>query len=462
MECAPGQIAADFLKAMVEVRATRVSLGVQSMVDAEAAATGRMHTRAIVEEDVRRLREAGLAVNVDLIAGLPGQTMASWTESVEAVCGLGVEHASLYMLEVDEDSRLGRELIGGGARYGAGLVATDDAVAAMYEAGCARLEQAGLRQYEISNFARPGAESRHNLRYWRREPYLGVGLDAHSMLRNREGRPVRFGNTDELSEYLAGSAEDEVELRGSRGGDWRRRGFSDLRLVEGVSLTALRAEFGDVAVAGFDDVVSETGEDGLLRREGDRVALTMRGRMLSNEVFAEFIGIPVFGVIARDDVVGFAVADAVICVSGGCGGFFDQAADVGFHRVAVAEADGGDADGAGAIDVIGHGQIVAAAVFGLGLPVAVEHGVVQAHLLREAGDLGDVLGVIAVDAENGESLRRVFLLESDEPWHLHAAGCAPGGPEVDEHGFAAEVGERDVMTCEVAQGKGGRGLVEKR
>ena len=113
-----------------------------------------MHTRAVVEEDVRRLRKAGLAVNVDLIAGLPGQTMASWMESVEAVCGLGVEHASLYMLEVDEDSRLGRELIGGGARYGAGLVATDDAVAAMYEAGCARLEQAGLLQYEISNFAR--------------------------------------------------------------------------------------------------------------------------------------------------------------------------------------------------------------------------------------------------------------------------------------------------------------------
>ena len=78
------------------------------MVDAEAAATGRMHTRAIVEEDVRRLRDAGLAVNVDLIAGLPGQTRASWMESVEAVCGFGLEHVSLYMLEVDEDSRLGR------------------------------------------------------------------------------------------------------------------------------------------------------------------------------------------------------------------------------------------------------------------------------------------------------------------------------------------------------------------
>jgi oxygen-independent coproporphyrinogen-3 oxidase len=227
---------------------------------------------------------------VDLIAGLPGQTMASWLESVEALCCLGVEHASLYMLEVDEDSRLGRELIGGGRRYGAGLVATDDTVASMYEAGCARLELAGLRQYEISNFARAGAESRHNLRYWRRELYLGVGLDAHSMLRDREGRPVRFGNADELSEYLTEAAESEVEVV-DRTAEMEEAWFLGLRLVEGVSLPALRAEFGDGAVAGFDGVVAELAEDGLLARDSDRVALTMRGRMLSNEVFGSFLGV---------------------------------------------------------------------------------------------------------------------------------------------------------------------------
>jgi oxygen-independent coproporphyrinogen-3 oxidase len=294
VECAPGQIAADFLKAMVEVRATRVSLGVQSMVDTEAAATGRMHTRAIVEDDVRRLRDAGLAVNVDLIAGLPGQTLASWMESVEAVCGLGVEHASLYMLEVDEDSRLGRELIGGGARYGAGLVATDDTVAAMYESGCERLERAGVRQYEISNFARPGAEARHNLRYWRREPYLGVGLDAHSMLRGwndgGDGGVVRFGNTDDLADYLNGEMEAEVE-RVDRAAELEEAWFLGLRLVEGVSLAALHAEFGGQAVAAFDDVVAELVDDGLLTRAGERVALMTRGRMLSNEVFGRFLGV---------------------------------------------------------------------------------------------------------------------------------------------------------------------------
>jgi oxygen-independent coproporphyrinogen-3 oxidase len=290
VECAPGQIASEFLKVMVEVSATRVSLGVQSMVDQEAAATGRVHTRAIVEEDVRRLHEAGLAVNVDLIAGLPGQTMASWSESVEAVCGLSVEHASLYMLEVDEDSRLGRELIGGGARYGAGLVATDDTVAAMYEAGCERLERAGLRQYEISNFARPGAESRHNLRYWRREPYLGVGLDAHSMLRRVDGDVMRFGNTDDFADYLNGELKAEVESV-DRTAQLEEAWFLGLRRVEGVSLAALRAEFGKKAVAECDGVLAELVTDGLLTREEQRVALTTRGRMLSNEVFGRFLGV---------------------------------------------------------------------------------------------------------------------------------------------------------------------------
>jgi oxygen-independent coproporphyrinogen-3 oxidase len=263
------------------------------MVDKEAAATGRMHTRAIVEEDVRRLHEAGLTVNVDLIAGLPGQTIASWSESVEsveAVSGLSVEHASLYMLEVDEDSRLGRELIGGGARYGAGLVATDDTVAAMYEAGCERLERAGLRQYEISNFARAGSESRHNLRYWRREPYLGVGLDAYSMLRHVDGDVMRFGNTDDFADYLNGELEAEVESV-DRTAQLEEAWFLGLRLVEGVSLAALRAEFGNKAVAECDGVLAELVADGLLTREEQRVALTMRGRMLSNEVFGRFLGV---------------------------------------------------------------------------------------------------------------------------------------------------------------------------
>jgi oxygen-independent coproporphyrinogen III oxidase len=289
IECAPGQIVPEFLQAMLEVSATRVSLGVQSMIDREVADTGRTHTRAIVEEDVRRLRDSGLAVNLDLIAGLPGQTMASWLESVEAVCALDIEHASLYMLEVDEDSRLGRELIGGGRRYGAGLVPTDDAIAAMYEAACERLEQAGLLQYEISNFARPGRESRHNLRYWRREPYLGVGLDAHSMLDTRDGGVVRFSNPDDLTGYMTNEPANTELI--DHAAQLEEAWFLGLRLTEGISLTALQQAFGPEAVHAFDEVLDELTADGLLTRAADRIALTTRGRMLSNEVFEQFLGI---------------------------------------------------------------------------------------------------------------------------------------------------------------------------
>ncbi len=288
IECAPGHISNQFLQAMVEVGATRASLGVQSLVDAEAAATGRTHTRDVVEEDVRRLKAAGLAVNLDLIAGLPGQTMASWQQSLDLLCGLEPEHASLYMLEVDEDSRLGRELIGGGARYGAGLVPHDDTVAAMYELGCERLAQAGLAQYEISNFARRGAASQHNLRYWRREPYLGAGLDAHSMLRANNGSPVRFGNTDDLPTYLSGDFAVESESV-QREAELEEAWFLGLRLVEGVSVERLREEFGDPAIAAYDRVLADLMDEGLLAARGDRVALTMRGRMLSNEVFGRFL-----------------------------------------------------------------------------------------------------------------------------------------------------------------------------
>jgi oxygen-independent coproporphyrinogen-3 oxidase len=289
VECAPGQISPDFLQAMVEVSATRVSLGVQSLVDKEAAATGRSHTRRIVEEDVRWLQDSGLAVNVDLIAGLPGQTTASWLESLEVLSNLQVEHASLYMLEVDEDSRLGRELIGKGTRYGAGLVPADDTIASMYEEGIKGLSAAGLAQYEISNFARAGHRSRHNLRYWTRKPYLGLGLDAHSMLCTRDGRAVRFGNADDLSAYLADSKKLVPDVL-DRAAELEEAWFLGLRLNEGVSISALREEFGD-AVGGSCEVRKRLIQDGLLEQEGERIRLTDRGRMLSNEVFERFLAV---------------------------------------------------------------------------------------------------------------------------------------------------------------------------
>ncbi len=293
VECAPGQLPEAMLEALVGAGVNRVSLGAQSFVDSEARGSGRLHDRATVEADLRRLHGAGLAnVNVDLIAGLAGQTRASWEESLEALIGSGVPHASVYMLEVDEDSRLGRELLAGGARYRAGLVPSDEAIAEMYLRAIERLGEAGVEQYEISNFSRAGCESRHNLRYWRRRPYLGVGLDASSMLREAgetsEPYVLRSAATADLKAYLDGSEAPETAWL-SPARQHEEAWFLGLRLNAGVNVAALEAEFGRERVEPAVQTAERLAEDGLLDWDGGTARLTARGRLLSNEVFQEFL-----------------------------------------------------------------------------------------------------------------------------------------------------------------------------
>jgi oxygen-independent coproporphyrinogen-3 oxidase len=291
VECAPGQLAGATLEALVDAGVNRVSLGVQSFIDREARETGRLHNRTIVVEDLARLRAAGiLNLNVDLIAGLPDQTFASWEESLAVLAACEVPHASVYMLEVDEDSRLGRELLNGGARYHAGLVPSDDAIARMYETALGRLDAAGLEQYEISNFARSGFASRHNMRYWERRPYLGLGLDASSMLREAPGGYVlRSKTADDLKAYLDGGVKAETAwLSPER--QHEEAWFLGLRLNEGVAIAALEGEFGTERVRWALDAVGRLVAGGLIISDGKRVRLTERGRLLSNEVFQEFLG----------------------------------------------------------------------------------------------------------------------------------------------------------------------------
>lgn len=293
MECAPGQIAAETLDAMAAIGVNRVSLGVQSFIDREAHASGRLHSRSTVLEDLSRLRAAGISnISLDLIAGLPHQTFATWDESLGVLLDTGVSHASVYMLEVDEDSRLGREKLAGGARYGAGLVPSDDAIARMYESAIDRLDRAGLGQYEISNFSRPGLESRHNLRYWRRRPYLGIGLDASSMAyescTDRQPSILRWTTTDDLKAYLAGAGSPESTWL-SPDRQLEEAWFLGLRLNAGVDPSELEAEFGREAVAPGLEVAARLLADGLLEQAENRIRLTNRGRLLSNDVFQEFL-----------------------------------------------------------------------------------------------------------------------------------------------------------------------------
>jgi oxygen-independent coproporphyrinogen-3 oxidase len=295
VECAPGQLADETLAALVASGVNRVSLGVQSFIDREAAASGRLHSRAVALAEINRLRGAGIAnLNVDLIAGLAGQSFASWEESLEVLIDAGVPHASVYMLEVDEDSRLGREMLVGGLRYHAGLVPSDDAIAQMYATAIERLGQAGLEQYEISNFCRRGFESRHNLRYWQRRPYLGLGLDASSMLREADGNEpgcvLRSTTTEDLAEYLAGREPVETAWL-TPAQQHEEAWFLGLRLNAGVEVASLQQEFGPAMVTLAVEVVSRLAEDGLLAFDGKTVRLTPQGQLLSNDVFQEFLGL---------------------------------------------------------------------------------------------------------------------------------------------------------------------------
>ena len=231
---------------------------------------------------------------MDLIAGLAGQTFASWDQSLQTLLESDVPHASVYMLEVDEDSRLGREMLAGGSRFHAGLVPSDDAIAQMYTVAIETLATAGLAQYEISNFCRPGFESRHNLRYWQRRPYLGLGLDASSALFEAEsahaGFLLRSTTTDDLKAFLRGSQPAETAWL-SPAHRHEETWFLGLRLNAGVEIAAIEQEFGAAMVAPALEAVERMAGDGLLTNDGEAVRLTVRGRLLSNEVFQQFLGL---------------------------------------------------------------------------------------------------------------------------------------------------------------------------
>jgi oxygen-independent coproporphyrinogen-3 oxidase len=279
IEVAPGTVSVEHSVAWARAGLNRVSLGVQSFVPRELARTGRKHSAEIVEREVELLRQAGLAnFNIDLIAGLPGQTVESWRESLEWIERLAPPHVSVYMLEIDDDSRLGHEVLLNGKRYGAPDVPADELTAELYEIAVSELGRMGIYRYEISNFARPGFESLHNLKYWRLEPYLGFGADAHSF----QGG-MRFQNVESAAEYVdCWKRSQSTKLESTPANPAEERFFVGLRLSEGIRPDAEEWRR-------FDAPITRFVNEGLLARDGERLRLTNRGVLLSNEVFAEFI-----------------------------------------------------------------------------------------------------------------------------------------------------------------------------
>jgi oxygen-independent coproporphyrinogen-3 oxidase len=273
LEAAPGNITLDRARRWAAAGIDRVSLGVQSFSEPEIRRTGRKHTAEIVASEIAVLRDAGIAaINVDLIAGLAAQTAGSWRESLDWVARLAPEHVSVYMLEIDEDSRLGKEMMLGGVRYGALDTPSEDATADFYEYAVERLASLGIPRYEISNFARPGRESLHNLKYWRLEPYVGFGADAHSF----DGS-MRRQNPETVPDYIAGAHQPPAEPHRTD-----ERLFIGLRLSAGIRPDAEEWRRYQAPITRFLDA-------GLLETAGGVLRLTNRGVLLSNEVFQEFL-----------------------------------------------------------------------------------------------------------------------------------------------------------------------------
>jgi oxygen-independent coproporphyrinogen-3 oxidase len=271
----------------------RISLGVQSFHDRELQAAGRRHRREDIFRAVELLRTSGFRnISMDLIAGLPHQTRQSWEESVNQLLRIYPEHVSIYMLELDEGSRLGRESLAGGARYSAGAIPAEDAMADFYDSGRARLSAAGYEHYEISNWALAGRRSQHNLKYWRREPYLGFGAGAHSF----DGA-MRWANVHDPARYVTliergGSAREQIEpVVPFQALD--EEFFLGLRQLEGIDLDRIERDFGaslPERLATLRSRIERLQEQGLVEREGARLRLAPGRLTVSNEVFVELFG----------------------------------------------------------------------------------------------------------------------------------------------------------------------------
>lgn len=271
----------------------RISLGSQSFDDRELQATGRMHRREDILRAVEFLRAGGFRnISMDLIAGLPHQTRESWERSVSELLRIYPEHVSIYMLEVDQGSRLGRESLAGGSRYSAAAIPSDDAQADFYESAGTRLAAAGYNHYEISNWGLPGRESRHNLKYWRRDPYLGFGAGAHSF----DGT-MRWANIHDPARYVTciercASTRELLETL-SPIHALHEEFFLGLRRLEGIDLARIERECDPALtnrLATLQQRIEMLKSHGLLDLKGGRLRLAPDRLTVSNQVFVELLG----------------------------------------------------------------------------------------------------------------------------------------------------------------------------
>ena len=263
----------------------RISFGVQSFIDDELKSAGRRHRAADVYRGVGMLRNLGFAnISFDLIAGLPKQTAASWGRSLEELIALSPEHVSTYIMEIDEGSRLGLEVLEGGSRYSARELPNEELMADFYALAQRELKSAGYQQYEISNWAKPGFPSRHNLKYWRREPYLGFGAGAHSF-----SGTERWANVHDAAAYVASvsagqSAVESIDTV-TRELAFEEELFLGLRQLAGIDLRRIERQYGVDLEAKLLHLASR----GMVEREGNMLRLPADKLSVSNEIIVELL-----------------------------------------------------------------------------------------------------------------------------------------------------------------------------
>src|SRR5271170_4917664 len=285
LEADPETIDPDKAAAWVSAGVNRVSFGLQSFIDKELIASGRMHRCADIYRAVPILRAAGIRnISFDLIAGLPHQTAASWRQSLDELANLQPEHVSIYLLEIDEGSRLGLEVLQGGSRYSARDIPSEDDMATFYETAQEHLQATGYHHYEISNWAKPGYESRHNLKYWRREPYLGFGAGAHSFVAGN-----RWANVHDAANYVAAIAARRLPVEQlepvTPESALEEELFLGLRQLDGIDVGRIEREYG----VGLGERFKGLQASGLVERSGDVVRLAPARLSVSNEVFVELM-----------------------------------------------------------------------------------------------------------------------------------------------------------------------------
>jgi oxygen-independent coproporphyrinogen-3 oxidase len=295
LEANPGTVTPEWLRGVNALGVNRLSLGMQSADRGELRFLERQHGPREVEQAVGWAREAGIAnLSLDLIFGLPGQRLASWEASLRSALALDPEHLSLYSLTIEEGTPLHR-------RVERGLVnePDNDTAADMYEAAMATLESAGYQQYEISNWAKPGRECRHNLQYWLNRPYLGFGAGAHGF-----AAEVRTANLKGVRAYIQAVADRsagvfprgaalETALEIDPVTEMGEMMMVGLRLTaRGVRADDFHRRFGLDLAATYAEPIERLGRQGLLEWAdgvGSALRLTRRGRLFGNRVFREFI-----------------------------------------------------------------------------------------------------------------------------------------------------------------------------